>query len=317
MRALVTGCAGFIGSNLTDALLRDGAEVRGVDCLAGNHSPERKLENLESAMRSDRFSFVEADLADIELDELVGDRDVVFHLAGEPGVRSSWGDRFEAFLRNNVLATQRLLEAARGAPEMRFVHASSSSVYGQAERFPTDESVPPRPFSPYGTTKLAAEHLCRLYQENHGVQAVSLRYFSVFGPRQRPDMAFSRFFDAALAGEPITVFGDGEQTRDFTFVGDVVAGTIAASTAPCAPGGVYNIGGGAQVALLDAIEVIEGLVGTPLDIRHLEAWRGDVRDTLADTRKARADLGFVASAGLADGLAAQFTALGQAVPATP
>ena len=193
MRALVTGCAGFIGSHLTESLLDDGWTVVGIDCFNDNYARPQKLRNLERSMEWDGFEFVPIDLSRGDLYDLVEDCDVVFHLAAEPGVRSSWGSRFESYVRNNVMATQHLLEAAKRCPEKRFVYASSSSIYGDAEQLPTPEFVTPRPFSPYGVTKLASEHLCRLYNGNFGVDTVGLRYFTVYGPRQRPDMAFTIF----------------------------------------------------------------------------------------------------------------------------
>lgn len=305
MRALVTGCAGFIGSHLTEALLDDGDTVVGVDCFNDNYARREKLRNLEHARQWDAFDFVPIDLSRGDLHDLVEECDVIFHLAAEPGVRASWGKRFDAYLRNNVLATQHLLEAAAERPEKRFVYASSSSVYGQAERFPTTEDITPQPFSPYGTTKLAAEHLCLLYHGNFGVQSVCLRYFSVYGPRQRPDMAFAIFSRAALRGEPLLMFGDGSQSRDFTYVDDVVTATRAASRQPSAPGGVYNIGGGSQISLVEAIEHLQELVGWPLDIQRTKPQQGDVRHTGADTRRAAGELGFEASVSFADGLTRQ------------
>jgi nucleoside-diphosphate-sugar epimerase len=305
MRALVTGCAGFIGSHLTESLLADGHHVLGVDCFNDNYGRRAKLSNLAHAQCWDDFEFLPIDLSRGQLQDIVEACDVVFHLAAEPGVRASWNDRFETYVRNNVIATQHLLEAARRWPEKRMVYASSSSVYGQAERLPTSEQVLPRPFSPYGTTKLAAEHLWSMYRENFGVDGVSLRYFSVYGPRQRPDMAFNIFCRAAVSGDPITVFGDGEQTRDFTFVEDVVRGTRAAAARP-GLGGVYNIGGGSRLSLRSALDVIEELAGRQLDVRHVEMPKGDVRDTGADTAAAWRDLGFAASTSVHDGLAAQF-----------
>jgi UDP-glucose 4-epimerase len=306
MRALVTGCAGFIGSHLTESLLEDGLEVVGVDCFNDNYGRAAKLRNLERARDWDGFDFIPVDLSRGEVADIVEDCDVVYHLAAEPGVRASWGQRFDHYLRNNVLATQHLLEALSGDESKRLVYASSSSIYGQAEALPTQEDVRPQPHSPYGTTKLAAEHLCSLYFANHGVQTVSLRYFTVFGPRQRPDMAFHIFSAAALHGQPITVFGDGRQTRDFTYVSDVVAATRAAADAPAAPGQAYNVGGGVRVSLAEAIELIEGFAGRPLDVQHLDNQDGDVRDTGADTTRARADLGFAPSTPFAEGLEAEF-----------
>jgi nucleoside-diphosphate-sugar epimerase len=306
MRALVTGCAGFIGSRLTETLLQDGAHVVGVDCFNENYGRREKLRNIGHALEWSEFEFVPIDLSRGELQDLVAEVEVIYHLAAEPGVRASWGTRFDAYLRNNVLATQHLLEAGRAWPEKRFVYASSSSIYGQAERLPTSEDVTPRPFSPYGTTKLAGEHLCQLYHGNYGVQTVSLRYFSVYGPRQRPDMAFSVFCRAAVRGERLTVFGDGRQTRDFTFVDDVVAATRAAAAADGVAGGVYNVGGGSRISLADAVELIGELAGRTLEVDHLAAQEGDVRDTGADIERARRALGFDPRTDFATGLAAQF-----------
>ncbi len=306
MRALVTGCAGFIGSHLAEALLEAGEEVIGVDCFNDNYGRPEKLRNLRQAAEWDNFDFVPIDLARGALSDLVAECDVVFHLAAEPGVRASWGGRFDSYLRNNVLATQHLLEAAKPWPEKRFVYASSSSIYGEAERLPTHESATPRPASPYGTTKLAAEHLCQLYHGNHGVQTVCLRYFSVYGPRQRPDMAFTIFSTAALQQEPIMVFGDGSQTRDFTFVGDVVAATRAAASVPNVAGSICNIGGGAQVSLSRGLALIEQYAGYSLDVRFTDVQAGDVRATGADTARARETLGFAPLTSFEDGLSSQF-----------
>lgn len=305
MRALVTGSAGFIGSNLADGLLEDGFEVVGVDCFNDNYGRAQKRRNLEQAMQWDEYDFVPLDLARGDLRELVEECDVVFHLAAEPGVRASWGNRFESYSRNNVMATQHLLEAAKHYPDKPFVYAGSSSVYGQAETFPTAEDALPRPFSPYGVTKLAAEHLCALYHGNYGVRTVMLRYFSVYGPRQRPDMAFNRFIRAALRGEPLTVFGDGGQTRDFTYVGDVVQATRAASASAAAAGKVFNVGGGNRVTLNEVLEQLEQLADRPLDVRRTDVERGDVRDTGADTTRARAELGYAPATELRAGLAAE------------
>lgn len=306
MRALVTGCAGFIGSHLTESLLADGWDIVGVDCFNDNYARRQKLRNLERARDWQRFDFVPVDLSRGELSDFVADCDTVFHLAAEPGVRSSWGSRFETYVRNNVVATQHLLDAVMHSPEKRLVYASSSSVYGQAETFPTSEDALPRPVSPYGATKLTAEHLCGLYHSNYGVDAVSLRYFSVYGPRQRPDMAFTIFCTAALEGRPITVFGDGEQTRDFTFVGDVVAATRRAAETPDVGGRVYNVGGGSQIGLNEALDLIGQMAGRRLEVNHLEREHGDVRDTSAETSRARAELGIEPTTSLQDGLRAQF-----------
>ena len=305
MKALVTGCAGFIGSTLTEALLERGDDVVGIDCFNDNYGRDQKLRNLRNFMDWDRFEFVPVDLARGDLEELTADREAVFHLAAEPGVRMSWGTRFDRYVRNNIVATQHLLDAMRAAPEKRLVYASSSSVYGDAERFPTPEDVLPRPVSPYGATKLSAEHLCGLYTVNYGLHTVSLRYFTVYGPRQRPDMAFHRFCAAALLGETVTVFGDGLQTRDFTYVDDIVAATIAASQADVAPGSVYNLGGGSQTSVREALEIISELAGRSIDVAYTAEERGDVRDTSADTSRARSELEFAPGTALRDGLAAE------------
>jgi UDP-glucuronate 4-epimerase len=306
VRALVTGCAGFIGSHLTESLLHSGHEVIGVDRLLDNYSAAVKLENLGVAQEHDAFHYVQADLSEASLEPLVDGCDVVFHLAAEPGVRTSWGPRFLSYERNNVLGTQRLLEALKPQPETRLVYASSSSVYGDAERLPTGEETLPRPFSPYGVTKLAAEHLCGLYHGNFGLATVSLRFFSVYGPRQRPDMAFNRFCRSALRGEPITVFGDGRQTRDFTFVDDVISAVRAAAIVPEAAGRVYNVGGGSQVSVNDALELIASFSGCPLDVRYEDTVRGDVRDTGADITRARRELEFRPTTSVDEGLLAEF-----------
>lgn len=307
MRALVTGCAGFIGSHLTESLLADGDSVLGVDCFNDNYQRPPKLQNLNHQAKDwDAFEFVPIDLSLGDLDDLVADADVIFHLAAEPGVRASWGSRFERYVRNNVVATQHLLEALRPFPEKRFVYASSSSIYGDAERFPTPESVAPRPLSPYGMTKLSGEHLCSLYTSNHGLHTVSLRFFTVYGPRQRPDMAFHIFCRAAIEEKPLTVFGDGRQTRDFTYVEDIIAGVRSASVADIEPGNAYNLGGGSQTSVRETLELISDLAGRELDVTYAAKEHGDVRDTSADTTLAREQLGFKPATALADGLEAEF-----------
>jgi UDP-glucuronate 4-epimerase len=305
-RALVTGCAGFIGSHLTDALLADGHEVVGIDCFSDNYAKPDKLANLGAASDHTGFELHRRDLAAEDVSALLAGCDVVFHLAAEPGVRSSWGARFERFVRNNLEATQRLLETARLTPGTRFVYASSSSVYGESERLPTPEDTPPRPLSPYGVTKLAGEQLCRVYHANHGVDAVALRFFTVYGPRQRPDMAFRRFAEAAARGAPIELFGDGRQSRDFTYVADVVTAIRAAADTPGAGGRAYNIGGGAPVSLNAALDRLAALAGRPLDVRRHGRESGDVLHTAADIGRAREELGFAPGTPLEEGLEAEF-----------
>jgi UDP-glucuronate 4-epimerase len=306
MRALVTGCAGFIGSQLTESLLADGCRVVGIDCFNDNYGRAQKLRNLERARGWDEFDFVPIDLARGDLHEFLNECDTVFHLAAEPGVRPSWGARFDTYVRNNVIAAQHLLDAAAAWPEKRFVYASSSSIYGQAETFPTHEDTRPRPLSPYGVTKLAAEHLCGLYHANHGVRTVSLRLFSVYGPRQRPDMAFTTFCRAAIERTPITVFGDGKQTRDFTYVDDVISAIRLAAETEGVEGRVYNVGGGSRISLNAAIDMLNRLAGRSLDVHYVERKHGEVRDTVADTSRARSELGFQPLARFENGLSRQF-----------
>ncbi len=304
MKALVTGTAGFIGSTLSTTLSDRGADVVGIDCFTDYYARDIKEGNLAELRTRPNFRFVEARLQDADLDALLDGVTHVFHLAAQAGVRGSWGDQFLTYTTNNVDATQRLLEAVKGRDITRLVYASSSSVYGDVAAIPMVETSVVQPVSPYGVTKLAAEHLCHLYHVNHGVPAVSLRYFTVYGPRQRPDMGFHRFIRAALTGTPITLFGDGEQSRDFTYVADAVAATIAAGERG-RPGAVYNIGGGSRVTINQVLDMVAELTGRPLDIRRLPSEKGDMRDTFADTSRAQADLGFSPSHTLRDGLAAE------------
>ena len=304
MNALVTGTAGFIGSTLTEQLLKDGADVVGVDCFTDYYPRPAKERNLAVAYRHPRFRFVEARIQDAPLAELLADRTHVFHLAAQTGVRKSWGRDFSIYTVNNIEATQVLLEACTKAPIERLVYASSSSVYGDLVAMPMREDALPQPVSPYGVSKLAAEQLCYLYHVNYGVPTVSLRYFTVYGPRQRPDMGFHKFLRATLRGESITVYGDGEQTRDFTFVADAVRATIAAATRGV-PGRVYNIGGGSRVSINGVLETIGRVTGRRPVLNVEPAQLGDMRHTYADTSLARADLGFSPQTGLEAGLAAE------------
>ncbi|MDG7005472.1 MAG: NAD-dependent epimerase/dehydratase family protein [Nitrososphaerota archaeon] len=303
MRCLVTGCAGFIGSTLSEALISDGHSVIGVDCFTDYYAKSLKLANLRGIRRSKGFKFIEADLASAKLSPVVTGVDAVFHLAAQPGVRASWGASFTRYINDNILATQRLLEALKGRKLEKLVYASSSSIYGDAEVLPTPEDVTPRPVSPYGATKLAGEHLCNVYFRNYGLPAVSLRYFTVYGPRQRPDMAFNRFISRISAGREIEIFGDGTQRRDFTFVGDVVAGTMLALRAK--PGSTYNVGAGRTVTLNEAIAIAESLIGKKAKVRRRETATGDVRSTSADISRIRDELGYSAQTPLEDGLNAQ------------
>ncbi len=301
--ALVTGAAGFIGSSLTDRLLADGVRVTGVDLFTDYYDVALKRRNLEGARRHPAFTLLELDLCEADLAGLP-DVDVVFHQAAQPGVRASWGREFAAYTHHNVLATQRLLERYKTAKLERFVYASSSSVYGDAESYPTPESALPRPFSPYGVTKLAGEHLTLLYGRNFGLPVAALRYFTVYGPRQRPDMAFHRFCRAMLAGRPITVYGDGRQSRDFTFVADAIEANVRAWRR-AAPQGVYNIGGGSQVEVLEAISLLEKSLGLKAQVSFEPRPAGDPLRTRADAARLAADLGYATTVGIADGLAAE------------
>lgn len=284
MKALVTGSAGFIGSTLAARLLSEGHSVVGVDSFTDYYDPSFKRANT-ARLSSPNFTLVEADLLRMDLEPLLDGVDVVFHQAGQPGVRASWGADFRTYSDSNINVTQRLLEAARQLGTLeRFVYASSSSVYGNAERYPTQEGDTPLPVSPYGVSKLAGEHLCTLYASNFGLKTVSLRYFTVYGPRQRPDMAFTRFVRAAIAGETIRIFGSGEQIRDFTYVDDIVHANLLAATVPLAPGAVLNVSGGSSISVNGVLELLAPLVGRPLDIEYVAAVAGDVARTGGDAR---------------------------------
>ena len=306
MKALVTGAAGFIGSTLAERLVDEGVDVVGIDCFTDYYPRPVKERNVSRLLASPRFRFVESRIQDADLPSLVADRTHVFHLAAQAGVRKSWGRDFAIYTENNIEATQVLLEALARAPALeRLVYASSSSVYGDNTPMPFREDMMTQPVSPYGVSKLAAEQLCHLYHANFRVPAVSLRYFTVYGPRQRPDMGFHKFLRATILGEPIAVFGDGEQTRDFTFVKDAVAATIAAATKGV-PGRVYNIGGGSRVSVNEVLDLIGRIAGRRPGVRVDPAQKGDMRHTYADTSLARADLGFAPAVALEEGLAAEY-----------
>ena len=305
MKALVTGAAGFIGSHLSSTLLDRGATVVGLDCFTDYYARSIKEKNLEENRLRERFRFVEVSIADADLSALLDGVTHVFHLAAQAGVRKSWGKDFKTYTVNNVEATQLLLEACVGRSIERVVYASSSSVYGDAAAIPMREDAVPQPLSPYGVTKLAAEHLCMLYHANHKVPACAMRYFTVYGPRQRPDMAFHRFIKAALREEPISLYGDGGQTRDFTFVADAVGATIAAAERGV-PGRAYNIGGGSRVSMNDVLTIIQRIADRPLRINREAPQKGDMRDTYADTTRARQDLGFAPGISLEEGIQAEY-----------
>lgn len=297
MRALVTGCAGFIGSSLTDRLISQGYDVVGIDSFSGYYSPAIKKANLATALESPRFRLVEGDILD---QERFPEADYVFHLAGQPGVRASWGDGFGAYLQDNVETTQRLLEFYKDKGLEKFVYASSSSVYGNAA-LPTAEDSPPRPLSPYGVTKLAAENLCRLYGETYQLPVIALRYFTVFGPRQRPDMFIHKLIRGSRDGKKIAVYGDGNQTRDFTYVGDVVAANLRAAESDVS-GETFNIGTGSRITINSLIETLGSRTGKSPAIVKCLAQKGDIENTCADITKARDLLGWKPATGLEDGL---------------
>ncbi len=306
MKAFVTGVAGFIGSTLAERLVRAGDDVVGIDCFTDYYPREAKERNLAFLRTAPNFRFIESRLQDADLGRLVADRTHVFHLAAQAGVRKSWGRDFDVYTTNNIEATQMLLEACVGTGIERLVYASSSSVYGDLVAMPMREDALPQPVSPYGVSKLAAEQLCYLYFVNFGVPTVSLRYFTVYGPRQRPDMGFHKFLRAAIEGTPIAVYGDGEQTRDFTFVEDIVSANIAAAERGIS-GRVYNIGGGSRVSLNHVLELIGRVTGRQPVIAREAAQKGDMRHTYADTELARADLAFRPTTDLERGLAAEFS----------
>ena len=305
MKAVVTGAAGFIGSHLVESLLAEGHEVLGIDAFVDFYPRAIKEKNLELARAHARFELVEGRLQDLELRGAFEGAAQVFHLAAQAGVRSSWGAEFSLYSDHNVLATQRVLEACVAAGTPRLVLASSSSVYGDAAELPLRETTECRPISPYGVTKLACEHLGYLYGRLHGLPVVSLRYFTAYGPRQRPDMAFHRFLRSAKDDTEIDVFGDGEQTRDFTFVSDIVKATRAAADSG-RPGCVYNVGGGERLSINRVLTIIEATTGRRLKVRRQATQKGDMRDTFADTGAAARDLAFRSSIGPAEGLAREW-----------
>jgi UDP-glucose 4-epimerase len=301
----VTGAAGFIGSHIAESLLGDGHDVLGIDCFTAYYPRPVKEANVARLREHARFRLVEGRLQDLDLAPLLEGASHIYHLAAQAGVRASWGSDFARYTEHNVLATQRLFEAAVAAGRPTVVYASSSSVYGDSPALPLREDGPCQPVSPYGVTKLAAEHLALLYHRNHGLPTVTLRLFTVYGPRQRPDMAFHRFLTAAREGSAIEVYGDGRQTRDFTYVADIVAAARAAALSG-RPGSVYNVGGGERVELNRVLRLIETVTARPLRIQHQEAQKGDMRDTFADTTAAGRDFGFRSTVPLAEGLAREW-----------
>jgi UDP-glucose 4-epimerase len=304
MKALVTGAAGFVGSSISDRLLEGGYDVIGIDRFIDYYPREIKEKNLVFARSHDQYTFVEQSLVDCSLAPLLDGVDYIFHQAAQAGVRASWGDEFRIYSDNNVFATQRLLEAAREANVKKMVYASSSSVYGDTDDLPMREDSPTRPHSPYGVTKLAGEHLTTLYWRNFRVPTVSLRYFTVYGPRQRPDMAFNRFIEAVLRDEEIPLYGDGKQSRDFTFIADIVSANIAAAQSDVC-GTVFNIGGGSRTTMNEVIEMIGEIIGRTPKVNRSEVQKGDVKHTAADTSRASSEIGFAPEVGIREGLTSQ------------
>jgi nucleoside-diphosphate-sugar epimerase len=302
MRVLITGVAGFIGSSIARRMLAEGHEVVGIDSFSSYYDRSIKESNIHQ-LRTAQFSLVDADINSCDVDSLLADVEVVFHQAGQPGVRKSWGDEFAIYASANILATQRLLEAARRSKSLlKFVYASSSSLYGNAEGYPTSEAALPKPISPYGVSKLAAEHLCSLYASNFNVPTVSLRYFTVYGPGQRPDMAFTRFVKSAVLNEEIRIFGSGEQIRDFTFIDDIVNANVLAATSQTTPGDVFNVAGGTNISVNEVLAIIEEIHGSRLNVRYIEAVAGDVIRTGGDISKIQGSLGWTPVVGIEEGL---------------
>lgn len=310
MRALVTGAAGFVGTTLSEQLLEAGDEVVGLDAFRPYYDPAVKRAHVAELAGRDRYQLIEGDLLAVDLDRLLDGIDVVFHLAAQPGVRTSWADGFDQYVQDNLLATQRILEALHRRPDpARLVYASSSSIYGDHVEGESEETDVPRPHSPYGVTKLAAEHLCDTYAANFGVPTVTLRYFTVYGPRQRPDMGMHRLVTAGITGGTFPLFGDGSQVRSFTYVGDVARATRLAAAPTVPSGSVVNVAGSESITMLELIDLIGELVGTPLQIERRPPQVGDVRRTGGRIDRARALLGWEPEVPLREGLSRQIERL--------
>lgn len=297
---LITGVAGFIGSHLAERLIKENYYVIGIDSFEDYYPRWMKEENIKDLLAFPRFKLIENNLLNFDLYEILSNVNYIFHEAAQAGVRSSWGNSFSIYTNNNILATQRLLESAKDFPLKKFIYASSSSVYGDAKEYPLKEDMICKPISPYGVSKLAGENLCYLYWKNYKIPIVSLRYFTVYGPRQRPDMAFHRFIKTILEEREIEVYGDGNQTRDFTYISDIIDANILAMN--CPDGEIFNIGGGSRVELKEAINIIEELTGINAKIRFTSYQKGDVKDTFADLAKANNLMNYKPKVGLKDGL---------------
>ncbi len=306
MTCLVTGAAGFIGSHLCRKLIKEGFSVTGIDSFTDSYPKWIKERNIKPLMRENKFKLLSSDLNDLELKKLLLKTDYVFHHAAQAGVRASWGENFSVYIKNNIEATQKLLEAAKNSRIKKFIYASSSSVYGFCPELPMSETSSLYPFSPYGVSKLAAEHLCFLYFKNYNVPTVSLRFFTVYGPGQRPDMAFHKFFKAIAEDKQITVYGDGKQTRDFTYVDDIIEANFS-SLKNGVPGEIYNIGGGSRKKLEEIFPIIESICQKKIKKNREEKQRGDVPHTLADIQKAHKELNYSPQIQLSDGLKEEWT----------
>jgi len=301
MKYLVTGAAGFIGSQIAKALLERGDEVIGLDCFLNYYPREIKEDRIKPLMDYRGMEFIEDNILSADLQGIVDRADVVIHEAAQPGVRSGWDDSFKSYSRNNIEATQRLLEAAKNAEVKKFIYASSSSVYGNAEEIPTTEDSPTRPICPYAVTKLAGEHLCNIYWENFAFPVVILRHFTVFGPKPRPDMAHTIFSIAILTGKQINMFGDGEQSRGFTYVSDIVDATLAAADGQVV-NETFNIGGGVTATMNEMIRILEEIIGKKAIVKYTKSWKGDARHTYPDISKAERLLNYKPKVGLEEGL---------------
>jgi UDP-glucose 4-epimerase len=306
MTCLVTGAAGFIGSHLCRKLIKEGFSVTGIDSFTDSYPKWIKERNIKPLLREKKFKLLSSDLNDLELKKLLSKTDYVFHHAAQAGVRASWGENFSVYIKNNIEATQKLLEAAKNNGIKKFIYASSSSVYGFCPDLPMSETSSLYPFSPYGVSKLAAEHLCFLYFKNYNVPTVSLRFFTVYGPGQRPDMAFHKFFKAIAEDKQITVYGDGKQTRDFTYVDDIIEANFS-SLKNGVPGEIYNIGGGSREKLEEIFPILESICQKKIKKIREEKQKGDVPHTLADIQKAHKDLNYSPQIQLSDGLKEEWT----------
>lgn len=305
MKFIVSGCAGFIGSHLCEYLINLGHKVSGIDSFSDFYPRKYKEKNIEGLLKNPLFDFIEKDMLELELEEIFENTDAIFHLAAQPGVRTSWGKNFNYYIKDNIILTQRILEALKGLKGKRLIFASSSSVYGDSKTLPFKENGPLSPISPYGVTKLACENLCLLYHKNFGIDLVILRYFTVYGQRQRPDMAFHRFFYSILEGKEIEIFGDGNQTRDFTYVDDIVRATFSAWQKGVS-GEIYNVGGGESISLLNLLKIMEKVTGEKVKVLFKEREKGDAPHTWADYSKAKKDLEYTPSVKLEEGLKKQW-----------